>query len=331
MPYYGFNILNMFISDGQPPVPADEKELAFIAKHGFNFIRLPMDYNYWTKDFDYFKPDERVFECIDRYFEACRKHGLHFSLNLHRAPGYCINLNDREKHNLWKDKEALDAFIFIWEGFAKRYKGIPAAAMSFDLLNEPPSVGQYGFTREIHEKIMRTTIKAINAVDPGRPVVIDGIGGGHEAMPEMADAGVIHSGRGYTPFQVSHNQASWCDDIKWETPVYPGLSDGEFWDKDALRKFYQPWVEVEKQGVQIHIGEFGCYNKTPNDIALRWLSDLMSVYKELGWGYSMWNFKGPFGIIEHGRPGTSYTEMDGFKVDKDLLDVMKNNRSDRRL
>ena len=326
MPYYGFNMLNMFICDGNPPEPVAEKELDFIAKHGFNFVRLPLDYRFWTKDFDYMNPDEEVFEFIDNYFELCRKRGLHFSLNLHRAPGYCINQNDLEKHNLWKDKEALDAFIFIWKKFANRYKGISANEMSFDLLNEPPNVGQYGFDRDIHQNVMRATIKAIKDIDPNRPIVIDGIGGGHYAMPEMADAGVIHSGRGYTPFQVSHNQAPWCgEDIIWEKPVYPGISDGEYWDRDALLKFYEPWVEVEKQGVEIHIGEFGCYNQTPSDVALRWLGDLMSVYKERGWGYSLWNFNGPFGIIEHGRPGTVYTEMDGFKVDKELLEIMKKN------
>ena len=327
MPYYGFNMLYMFSNHSkQPPAQADKKELEFIAKHGFNFIRIPTDYRFWTTNFDYLNPDERVFGRIDQYFEICKSYGLHFSLNLHRAPGYCINSNNLEKHNLWKDEEALEAFVFLWEGFAKRYKGIPSDEMSFDLLNEPPSEGQYGFTRDIHQKVMRTTIKAIRDIDPNRPIIIDGIGGGHHSMPEMADVGVIHSGRGYTPFQVSHNQAGWCGDIKWVEPVYPGEMNGEYWNRDVLLNFYQPWIDVEKQGVEIHIGEFGCYNKTPNDVALRWLGDLMSVYKQLGWGYALWNFQGAFGIVEHGRPGVKYTEIDGFMVDKDLLDIMKENR-----
>jgi aryl-phospho-beta-D-glucosidase BglC (GH1 family) len=322
--YYGFNMLWMFSKWGEvaEPAQANEKELDFIAEHGFNFIRIPTDYRFWTKGFDYLKPDEAVFEMIDGYYQACRKHGLHMCLNLHRAPGYCINGNNLEKHNLWKDEEALEAFIFLWEGFAKRYKGISCDELSFDLLNEPPSVGQYGFTRDIHQKVMRATIKAIKDIDPNRAVIIDGISGGNEAMPEMADAGVIHSGRGYTPFQVSHNQATWCGDIKWVEPVYPGTMNGEYWDRDALVKFYKPWRDVEKQGVGVHIGEFGCFNKTPNDVALNWLRDLVSVYREFGWGYALWNFKGTFGIVNHGRPGAEYTEMDGFKVDKALLNIL---------
>ena len=328
MNHYGFNMLWMFAKYGNKTAPekADEKELEFIAKHGFNFIRIPTDYRFWTKDFDYFNPDKKVFEQIDDYIKACLKYGLHVSLNFHRTPGYCINNNHEEKHNLWKDEIAFEAFVFLWETMAKRYRGIPAGKLSFDLLNEPPSIRQYGFNRKIHRKIMLSAIDAIKAVDPERPIVINGINCGHVAMPEMADSSAIHSGRGYTPFLVSHYKANWCGDIKWKKPVYPGVMDDDiYWDRNELLKFYKPWRNVEKKGVKIHIGEFGCYNKTPNDVALRWLSDLMSVYKEFGWGYALWNFTGPFGIVEHGRPKAVYTDMDGLKVDKQLLDIMKEN------
>jgi len=325
MKKYGFNMLWMFSYRGQEPKKADEKQLDFIGKHGFNFIRVPTDYNFWTKDFDYLHPDEKVFENIDAYLEECRKRKLHMCLNFHRAPGYCINANNREKHNLWTDEEAQEGFVFLWEYFAKRYKGISSSELSFDLLNEPPSVGQYEFTRDNHEHVMRKTIKAIRDIDPDRQIVLDGISGGWEAIPELADAGVIHSGRGYAPFWISHHGAHWCGDIKWPEPVYPGVMYGEYWDKDKLREFYKPWLEVEKQGVEVHIGEFGCFNKTPNDIALRWLGDLMEVFKENGWGYSMWNFEGSFGIVNHGRPGAVYKNIDGFDVDKTLLDIMLDN------
>ena len=324
---YGFNMLWMFVHRGEAAPPPNERELDFIAKQGFNFIRIPTDYNFWTKDFEYTRPDERVFDNLDRYLEACKARGLHMCLNLHRAPGYCINANDREKHNLWADEEAQEGFGFLWEYFAERYKGVPNSELSFDLLNEPPSVGQYGFTRDIHERVMRGVIARIRAVDPAREIVLDGIAGGGVAIPELADAGVIHSGRGYAPFEVSHYKASWCGvkDEDWKEPQYPGENGGKHWDIQALREYYAPWVEVEQKGVEVHIGEFGCFNRTPNDVALRWLGDLMGVFRERKWGYSLWNFDGSFGIINHGRPGAVYTDMDGFKVDKQLLDIMLEN------
>jgi hypothetical protein len=323
---YGFNMLWMFSYAGEEPKKPDVRELDFIADRGFNFIRVPTDYRFWTKDFDYFHPDEKVFEYFDLYLDECRKRGLHMSLNFHRAPGYCINSNNLERHNLWEDGEAQEAFKFLWVYMAERYKGVPSAELSFDLLNEPPGIGQYGFTRDKHEFVMRNTIKAIKAADPSRDIVIDGISGGGIAIPELADAGAIHSGRGYEPFLISHHKATWCGNIEWaDPPVYPGLMKGKENNRDSLVKYYEPWREVERKGVEVHIGEFGCFNKLPNEIALRWLGDLMSVFKENKWGYSMWNFDGAFGIVNHGRPGTVYTEIDGFKVDKALLDIMLAN------
>lgn len=328
---YGFNFLWMFSKgrDDQLPQLVNEKELDFLAETGFNFVRIPTDYRFWTNGFNYQDVDERVLERIDSYLEACKDRNLHMCLNMHRVPGYCINGNHLERDNLWLDDVALDGFVYQWELFAKRYKGIPNKFLSFDLINEPPGVGQYGFTRENHEKVIRRTVDAIRAIDPEREIVIDGIGGGNIAMPELADLGVIHSGRGYQPFTISHYKAEWVGNMEFPEPVYPGRGHGnKFWDKEAFRENYQPWLEVQNKGVEVHIGEFGCYSKTPNEVALRWFTDLLSLYKELKWGYSLWNFKGDFGIVEHGRPGTTYEKYKGLQVDRQLLELLLENRVD---
>jgi len=315
---YGFNFLWMFIwQPEQPPPPPDERALDFMAAYGFNFVRIPTDYRFWTKDFDYFHPDESVLASIDGYLDACRARGFQMSLNFHRAPGYCINRNELERHNLWLDPIAQDAFVFLWETFARRYRGIPNQALSFDLLNEPPGVGQYGLTRENHAALIRRTVAAVRAIDPAREIVIDGLAGGNLAMPELADLGVIHSGRGYQPMSVSHYRAGWWKgSAGLPEPAYPGDYAGQHWDRQTLRSYYQPWRDVEAAGAAVHIGECGCYNKTPNDVALRWLADLFGLYKEFGWGFALWNFAGDFGIVEHGRPGAVYEQLHGYKVDR---------------
>ncbi|MBN1429167.1 MAG: cellulase family glycosylhydrolase [Anaerolineae bacterium] len=326
MPRYGFNFqwILGWVDRGSMPEPPDPRALDMIAELGFDFVRIPANYWFWTHDFDYRHPDESVWNVIDDYLAACRSRGMHMSLNLHRAPGYCINRNDLERHNLWVDKIAQDAFVFLWSRFADRYQGVPNTNLSFDLVNEPPGVGEYGMTRDNHAALIRRAVAAIREIDPEREIVIDGVGGGHLAMPELADLGVIHSGRGYQPMPISHHGAFWWPDYQdAPLPKYPGLEwDGRVWDKDALRSYFQPWRDVEARGVTIHIGEFGCHNQTPNDIALRWFADLLSLFKEFGWGYSLWQFAGPFGIIEHGRPGAKYEDIHGYKVDRELLDLL---------
>jgi endoglucanase len=326
---YGFNFLWMYIwSPGRLPQAPDERALDFMAHQGFNFVRIPTDYRFWISDFDYSDPDESVFAYFDRYLAACQARGFQMSLNLHRAPGYCINRNDLERHNLWLDPIAQDGFVFQWETFARRYQGIPNKFLSFDLLNEPPNVGQYGLTRENHAALIRRTVAAIRAIDPAREIVIDGLAGGNLAMPELIDLDVIHSGRGYQPMPVSHHQASWwAEHAEAPDPVYPGLEwMGRTWDRKLLHAYYQPWRDLQAAGARVHIGECGCYNKTPNAVALRWFADLFSLFKEFGWGFALWNFAGDFGIVEHGRPGAHYEELHGYKVDRKLLDLMLASR-----
>lgn len=329
MRHYGFNFVWMFIYRGEEAPLPDERALDFLAAHKFNFVRIPTDYRYWTNEFDYLHPNEDVWKALDLYLEACRSRGIHMCLNMHRGPGYCINRNNIEKHNLWLDTEAQDGFAYQWRKLAERYKGVPSSELSFDLINEPPFVGQYGMTREIHANIMRRVVKEIREVDPTRRIVLDGLAGGNLAMPELTDLGVVQSCRGYAPMAISHYKASWWPEYKTakEVPYYPGIEfDGRIWDRQGLTDFYQPWREMEKTGTEVHCGEFGCYIETPHEVTLAWLADLMGLWKEWGWGYSMWNFEGNFGIIGHGRKGARIEKVMGYDVDRDMLELMLSNR-----
>jgi len=312
----------------QKPEPANEKALDFLAEFGFNFVRIPVDYRFLTKDYDYLHPDESIFRNIDQYIEACKTRSIHLSLNLHRAPGFCTNRSDLERHNLWRDELAQDAFVFLWETFACRYKNIPGELLRFDLINEPPAPKLFGMSRRKHAMLIRRTVAAIRAIDPCREITIDGLGGGYYAMPELADLGVTHSGRGYHPMPVSHHRATWWSGhSRSPAPKYPGLRwQRRRWDRAAIKDLYRPWRDVEERGVKIHIGEFGCFNQTPNDVATRWLRDLLSVYQEFGWGYAMWNFEGPSGIIDHGPPGAKLERMSGYCVDRTLLELLMEKR-----
>lgn len=326
---YGFNFQWMYVYEqGKSPEKADTRALDFMKTCGLDFARFASDYRFWTNGHDYSDINKNAFRHIENYLEECSRRGIHMSFNMHRVPGYCINQPEIEKHNLWTDRKAYDGFIYQWKTFAEHFKGIDSSLLSFDLMNEPPNIGQYGLTRKYHEKLIRDTAAAIREADPDREIVIDGLGGGNIPMPELADLELIQSGRGYQPMIITHYDASWCPDTKGKSfQDYPGAEyDDKKWDINTLRQHYKPWKDLEKQNVKVHIGEFGCFNSVPNDTALRWFSDLFTVYKENNWGYSLWNFEGPFGIVSHGRPGTEYTRMDGFDIDKKLLDMFLEGR-----
>src|SRR5438552_10220816 len=211
----GFNLLDYFLARPYAPHTTSEDDLRWIVDWGFDFVRLPMAYPRYL-DIDRSRPISPADACkindreVDRIEKLARKvvdHGLHVSVNLHRAPGYCINAGFDEPFDLWKSKEAQDAFAFHWGMWAKRFKDVPASKISFDLLNEPavrPDLNdQHAKTSPVPGDVYRTVAKvatdAIRAVTPDRTVIADGNNVGYLVTPELKEVNVAQSCRGYYP------------------------------------------------------------------------------------------------------------------------------------
>jgi endoglucanase len=318
----GFNLLEKFIARREGNHPAfREGDFALMAEWGFNFARLPMSYQCWTKGepADWLKFDEAQLRHVDEAIAHGRRHGVHVNLNLHRAPGYCVN-PPNEPLSLWKDAQALDAAAAHWAMFAKRYQGIPNAQLSFDLLNEPPDI-----PAETYVRVVRALVAAIRAVDPKRLIIADGLKWGREPLPQLADLGIGQSTRGYDPFKLTHFKANWVKGSdQWAEPTWPLKEGNQVWDKERLRRErIQPWRELEAKGVGVHVGEWGPFNTCPHAVALAWMRDLLELWQEAGWGWAMWNFRGPFGPLDSGRADVAYEEKDGRKIDRAMLDLLR--------
>src|SRR5208283_2306753 len=73
-PWYGFNLLEYFSTDPDWmkyfPYKNDglflESDFRWIRDWGFNWVRLPMDYRFWTDPQDLMKINEKKVEPIDR-------------------------------------------------------------------------------------------------------------------------------------------------------------------------------------------------------------------------------------------------------------------------
>ncbi|MHB8898006.1 MAG: glycoside hydrolase family 5 protein [Thermoguttaceae bacterium] len=335
----GFNLTNFFQAfsrgeEGEGMVSEDD--LKWIRDWGFDFVRLPMDYWLWidsdwrnTRQMspdDLEKIDERMMEKVDRTVELGAKYGLHVSLNFHRAPGYCINNPEREPLVLWSDSRAEDAFVFHWDLFAKRYRGVPAQQLSFNLVNEAPGVREGYMTAEDYRRVMTRATEAIRRSSPDRTIIIDGLSVGNKVVENMIPTGVAQSVHAYTPAGISHYHASWVDkDMSFPTPTWPLLNkDGSVkCDRAALEAHYAPWGELARKGIGVHCGEAGCYNKTPHDVFHAWLADVLDILKGHGIGYALWNFRGSFGLLDSGRSDIDYEEWHGHKLDRRLLTLLQ--------
>jgi aryl-phospho-beta-D-glucosidase BglC (GH1 family) len=203
----GFNILDFFSPRAITGTrfAATEQDFQWMVDWGFDFVRFPIAYPGYLKynpaaeipitpeqtvDFN-----EEAIEIIEKTVYAANKQGLHVSLNLHRAPGFCINAGFREPFNLWKDAEAQQAFYTHWDMWAKRFKNVSPKLLSFDLVNEPcykedmndqycPSTAIPG---EIYRKVAKGCLEVIHRQNPNRLVVADGNHGGSLVTPELED------------------------------------------------------------------------------------------------------------------------------------------------
>ena len=142
-----------------------------------------------------------------------------------------------------------------------------------------------------------------------------------------------------------------------DKPVYP-LSLAADWGKKQVALTFQPdvadrpwegggkWINREwiyeheilpwrrmntvaemtqHQGVGIMVGEFGCFNQTPDEVTMRWMADTLSEFKAMGWGWALWNLKGSFGILDSDRPGAVYQDFEGHKLDTRMLQLLQEN------
>jgi aryl-phospho-beta-D-glucosidase BglC (GH1 family) len=209
----GFNLLEKFYRNQR----FRETDFQWISDWGFDFVRLPMDYRQWTDPSDPCLQREEVLEHIDEAIEFGRKHGVHVSLNLHNAPGFSVNAAVKHPFSLWHDEEPQRQFAFHWKQFARRYRGISSARLSFNLVNEPAQVDEATYVAAV-----RGAIDAIRATDEERLIISDGLNWGRDPIWSMKPLRIAQSTRGYDPMEITHYRASWVDGAgQYPVPVWP--------------------------------------------------------------------------------------------------------------
>lgn len=210
----GFNLLEKFLLGGGRK-PFLEQDFRLISSWGFNFVRLPMDYRFWIKDGNWEEFDEGTLKEIDQAVEWGRQYGVHVCLNFHRAPGYTV-ASPPEKTSLWTDAETQRVCAKHWAMFARRYKGISNARLSFDLMNEPAGVEE-----QVYARVARLLVEAIRKEDPDRLIISDGLQWGTKPIPSLASLRIAQATRGYSPMEISHYQAEWVNSQSFPAPVWP--------------------------------------------------------------------------------------------------------------
>lgn len=310
-----------------------ENEFRWIADWGFNWVRLPISYDWYVRGGNPWMIDDEALRVLDDAVLWGERYGLHVNVGLIHAPGY-VNGSDyflvNDPFDLWRDEEASVCFNLHWEMFAKRYKGVAADRLSFCLLAEPARTDSSTYGR-----VMRSAQAAVHAVDPARPIVIEGLHYGTIPQPDLLDVGSTHCCRGYNPLHISHRLAWWVDKgvhdripEAWPTPPVEN-PDPEDWlftqamNEEELSNWYAGWREIRERGMRVHCAEMGFWNRTSHSVGLAWIEYLLGCFKEWGFGWALWNFTGSFGILDSGRTDVRYKQFQGHLLDADYLALLQ--------
>lgn len=240
----GFNLLGKFDA-GWSNYGFSEEEFIIVKDLGFNFVRLPLDYRTYTQpgNWDVFLEDE-VAE-IDRAIEFGEKYGVHVCINLHRAPGYCVNpatsLPASQNISLWSDASAQKAFVNHWDYFATRYKDVHFNKLSFNLVNEPGAMDENTYV-----SVMKQAISRIRNINPDRVIFVDGLSHGRDIMLSLkGEKNIIQAIHVYDPFKLTHYKAGWVSGSdSWPLPVWP-MTDINMYLYGPMKSDYRSSLVLE--------------------------------------------------------------------------------------
>lgn len=335
------------------PPQAREGDFKQAADWGFSFIRLPVFTTWFEPENTPGVFDEGRLKYLDNLIAWCRKYGLHADLNMHHPPGFGVSFIKRGiPITLWTSEDMLQRTENIWRMFAERYAS-EGDYLSFNLVNEPvgTDLGTYRW-------FVRRMVKAIRSVTPERYVTVDALMDQTTLLripiPGLEDLPlIIQSFRNYEPGWFTHLAASWSltGDLYQEQPEYPGVPPniGKYleklpmdsplrpWflnymgiriDKTWLEHFMRPFFQFRNEtGAFIHCGEMGVYTKKVDRVSyLNWFRDVLDILKEHDVGWALWNFRGPFGVVNTERPDFPLEKMpSGDLVDRELLEILQSH------
>jgi endoglucanase len=239
-----------------------EKDLEFIAKEGFNSVRLPLNARHlYERREQELLLNEKMFERIDRLLEWGRKYGLYVILDMHGAPGGQTgqNIDDSETDLpfLFMEEHYEEELIFLWKEIAKRYQGETAVA-GYDLLNEPVP----NFFRQYNNHVLplyRRLIQAIREIDQKHAILLEG----------------VHWATDFSIFDSFTKQEA-ADNIILQFHKYWSNPDAE-----SLKEFME---YSERLQVPLIMGEGGENN-------CDWYTTVFPLYERLNISWSFWSYK----------------------------------------
>jgi endoglucanase len=221
---------------------------------------------------------------------------------------------------LWTDPAEQEKLVELWRQLSAELIQYPNDKLAYEILNEAVADNPDDWNN-----LFNKVLTEIRAREPDRKVVI---GSNRWQIPDTFpdlkipenDRNIILSFHFYAPMALTHHLAAWSPIAEYSGAVnYPGwivdtlnyrnlsaatvvvmrnYANGYF-DHEVLTKIMSPAIRVAREkNLPLYCGEYGVYPTIPEELRLRWYSDVCSIFNENKIAYSHWCYKGDFPVVD---------------------------------
>lgn len=289
-----------------------KQDLINIKHLGGDVIRLPINLHAMTSSSPDYTIDPLFYSYLDQIVDWAEDLEIHLILDNHSFDT-----------GVDTSPDIGNILIPVWTQVAQHYKN-RTRYVYYEVLNEP-----HGISDTMWNQIQQQVIDAIRAVDQTHTIIVGPAGWNSynnlKFMPEYEDDNLIYTFHFYDPFLFTHQGASWTDPsleslagvpfpyYAGDIPVCPPELENT-WVKDNLTN-YRDTETVEHikelidiaadfqntRNVPLFCGEFGVYIPNSGDKnRLYWYSLVRSCFELKGIAWTMWDYKGGFGLFKYG-------------------------------
>ncbi len=282
-----------------------ESDFILLKQLGFKSVRLPIAFRFFE---DQKTPLEDVLVQVDRVLNLCNKYDLKLVIDYHHG-----QLDD----NNYLTETA--KIVNLWLILTKRYKGVSADNLLFEIYNEPLAMNP-----QIWKDAAYNITTAIRKIDTKRTLIIGA--SNYNSIYELSrfvrlsDENIIYTFHFYEPFLFTHQGAEWVGDQMATTGVrfpysaenFPTLNSKakNTWGETNYNQYKFDGTEqalfdkltiIKKWGdkyrVPILCGEYGAYNKADLDSRCRYITAMRKTLKTLNIPGMLWDYNGTFSIF----------------------------------
>jgi endoglucanase len=274
---------------GYDPIWQDAAKARFKPKHfriikggGFDTVRINL--------YGFRHMNEKLelapswFATLDGLVDAATQRGLN------------VILDEHDYERCHEDTERCRKLVLaFWEQVAAHYRNAPNKVI-FEILNEPNRA-----MNDTWNALLVEALAVIRKTNPTRNVIIGpAFWNNISWLPKLElpanDRHIIVTVHYYEPHEFTHQGASWGD------PEWRNLS-GIRWGSPAdLAKLDENFDQAQAWAIKhdrpILLGEFGAYDKAPQDDRIKYTAAVARAAEKRGWAWTYWQFDSNFIVYD---------------------------------